>query len=129
MRYVRTDCEFPSASQGAVLEKQTPKGREHWFILTSLSAKEASAQQLLHWIRNHWQIENGLHHVKDRTLKEDAYEGKNGNVVHCLTIVRNGVVSVFNRLIPPAHRRISRPNQQIRLAADLPATVHRLREL
>lgn len=129
MLYVRDTCHYPTATQGAVLEKQTVNGKERWFILTSLTPEEASAEQLLKWIRGHWQIENGLHHVKDRTLKEDAYEGKSCNVVHCLTILRNGVVSMFNRLIPPALRRLSRPKQQIQLRANLPYTCKLLTQL
>lgn len=31
-----------------------------------------TAQQWLAWIRAHWQIENGSHHVRDTTFAEDA---------------------------------------------------------
>ena len=129
MEYVRQACKFPTAAQGAVLEKETKHSKEHWFILTSLSPDQASADQLLKWIRGHWQIENGLHHVKDRTLKEDEYSGQDKNMIHCLTVLRNGVVSLLNRLTLPQNRRVSRPKHQIELRASLTKTCYLLTQL
>jgi len=63
--------------------------------------------------RKHWQIENGLHHVKDRTLKEDAHYSKNPTQGVSLAILRNAAVSILNKMTPPNKRKISRPLQAI----------------
>jgi hypothetical protein len=49
-----------------------PVVEDHHY-LTSFLAENVlgSAESLLLLIREHWGIENGLHHVKDRTMRED----------------------------------------------------------
>src|SRR5262245_15079337 len=42
------------------------------YALASLDADAISASQLLSLWRQHWQIENGLHYVRDVTLGEDT---------------------------------------------------------
>lgn len=37
-----------------------------------LCTRSMSAAQAAHAVRQHWAIENRLHHVRDRTLREDA---------------------------------------------------------
>ena len=39
--------------------------RERWYPLTSMSSRQCGPVDLLWLIRNHWSIENSLHHVKD----------------------------------------------------------------
>ncbi len=39
--------------------------------VTSLTAREASAERLLQLDRRHWGIENELHYRRDETLRED----------------------------------------------------------
>ena len=80
-------------------------------------------------IRKHWQIENGLHHVKDKTLKEDEYQGKTDTLVQNLCILRNTVVSIFNRLEDPFKRRLSRTKQAIHIAANPLQCLHELQSL
>lgn len=47
--------------------------RQEWsYALTSLPPEQADAARLEQVWRGHWQIENGLHHVRDVTLGEDA---------------------------------------------------------
>ena len=40
--------------------------------ITSLGRERADAAELLRLTRAHWGIENGLHGVRDGTLREDA---------------------------------------------------------
>ena len=47
--------------------------REGWYLLTSMSSQQCGPVDLLRLIRNHWSIENSLHHVKDRSLDEDIH--------------------------------------------------------
>ncbi|WP_329474114.1 ISAs1 family transposase [Streptomyces sp. NBC_01723] len=44
---------------------------ERVYLITSLPPGVATGAQLAAWIRGHWTIENLLHHVRDRTFRED----------------------------------------------------------
>jgi predicted transposase YbfD/YdcC len=63
--------------------------------ITSLSAERASAAVLLAVLRNHWQIENGLHYVRDVTLGEDACRVRSGTAPQVLATLRNAVVHLL----------------------------------
>ena len=47
--------------------------RERWYLLTGLSSQRCAPKELLRVIRNHWSVENSLHHVKDRSWDEDVH--------------------------------------------------------
>ena len=53
--------------------------RQRWYLLTSLGSRQCQPKELLRLFRNHWSVENSLHHVKDRSWDED---------VHTLCVVR-----------------------------------------
>jgi len=42
-------------------------------FITSLSSERVAPGQLLQTIRNHWQVENNLHWMKDRYWDEDRH--------------------------------------------------------
>jgi predicted transposase YbfD/YdcC len=63
--------------------------------ITSLSAEEADAGRLLALVRDHWQIENGLHYVRDVTLGEDACRVRKGAAPQVLAALRNAVVHLL----------------------------------
>ncbi len=65
--------------------------------ITSLPSAVADAAQLLALVRGHWQIENGLHYVKDVTLGEDRSLIRKGNGPNIMAILRDTVVSVLHR--------------------------------
>jgi len=52
--------------------------------ITSLSRERADAASLLNIARGHWGIENRLHHVRDRTCREDACRTRSGNAPQTL---------------------------------------------
>jgi predicted transposase YbfD/YdcC len=84
-------------------QKGVTKQATH-YLVTSLPAEEASAERLLALSRGHWQIENGLHYVKDVTLGEDKsliHVGAGGAVMAAL---RSVVVSLLHRA---GHQRIA----------------------
>ena len=70
---------FPGARQGAMVEKESVDiatgevSRERWYLLTSLSSQQWGPKELLQVFRNHWSVENSLHHVKDRSWDEDVH--------------------------------------------------------
>ncbi|MBN9517444.1 ISAs1 family transposase [bacterium] len=47
--------------------------------ITSLTRAAADATRLLGLIRSHWGIENGLHHVRDETFREDRCRVRRGD--------------------------------------------------
>jgi predicted transposase YbfD/YdcC len=67
------------------------------YALTSLPPDVADAPRLLALVRGHWQIENGLHYVKDVTLGEDRSLIHKGNGPNVMAILRDTVVSVLHR--------------------------------
>jgi predicted transposase YbfD/YdcC len=67
------------------------------YAITSLPPAVADAPQLLTLVRGHWQIENGLHYVKDVTLGEDRSLIHKGNGPSIMAMLRDTVVSVLHR--------------------------------
>jgi predicted transposase YbfD/YdcC len=65
--------------------------------ITSLPRERAGAKALLRLTRGHWGIENGLHGVRDATLREDASRIRAGSATETMTILRNIIVFLFHR--------------------------------
>ena len=63
--------------------------------LTSQSAAQAGPAQLPALWRGHWQIENGLHWVRDVTLGEDACHIRTGHAPQNMAAVRNCVLNAL----------------------------------
>jgi hypothetical protein len=66
--------------------------------ITSLPRQRAGAATLLGLTRDHWGIENGLHGVRDGTLREDASRIRKGAATQVMAVLRNIVIFVFHRL-------------------------------
>jgi Transposase DDE domain len=67
------------------------------FGIASLPRERAGAKEWLRVTRGHWGIENGLHAVRDGTLREDASRIRKGSATQAMAIVRNLVIFLFNR--------------------------------
>jgi predicted transposase YbfD/YdcC len=65
--------------------------------IASLPRERAGAKELLALTRGHWGIENGLHGVRDGTLREDASRIRKGSAAQVMAIVRNIVIFLFHR--------------------------------
>ncbi len=65
--------------------------------ITSLPRERAGAAELLKLTRGHWGIENGLHGVRDGTLREDASRIRRGSAAQVMAIVRNIAIFLFHR--------------------------------
>jgi predicted transposase YbfD/YdcC len=72
--------------------------------ISSLGAEVSDAARLAALKRGHWQVENGLHHVKDVTLGEDASQTHVGNAADVLAMLRNIAISLLRR---DGHRDIA----------------------
>lgn len=78
-------------SQRQVGEETTQETR--YFI----SSLPPDAQQLLHAIRAHWQIENSLHWVLDMTFREDASRVRKDNAAENLAILRKLTLNLIKQ--------------------------------
>lgn len=76
--------------------------------ITSLSAEEASPEQLLHMLRSYWGIENGLHYRRDVTLREDQTRFTKDSAAHIMSIINNIVLGIMAKTgyqsVPSARR-------------------------
>ncbi|MEU6059220.1 hypothetical protein [Streptomyces sp. NPDC047097] len=59
------------------------------YLITSLPPGVATGAQLADWIRGHWKIENLLHHVRDRTFREDDSKIHAGHLPRVMASLRN----------------------------------------
>ena len=65
--------------------------------VTALTPAQAGPAFLLARNRDHWAIENGLHHRRDTTLGEDASRLRAGHSPRLFASIGNVVISVLNR--------------------------------
>ncbi len=70
--------------------------------ITSLQRARADAKSLLAWVRGHWGIENGSHHVRDVTLGEDACRVRTGSSPQVLAAIRNVAVHLLEEVEAPS---------------------------
>jgi predicted transposase YbfD/YdcC len=70
---------------------------ERVYVITSLDVHDATPAQLAFWIRGHWGIENLLHHVRDRTFREDDSKVRTAHLPRTMAGLRNLAISVFRQ--------------------------------
>lgn len=63
--------------------------------ITSLTRDRADAARLLGLLRAHWGIENGLHHTRDETFREDRCRVRRGHAPRVLASLRNVAVHLL----------------------------------
>ena len=88
--------------------------------VTSLSAEQASPNQLLNMLRSYWKIENSLHYPRDITLHEDQTRFKQHSAAHIMAIINNLVLGLITKsefLFVPSARRYfaAHPNEALDL--------------
>ncbi|MFD4760317.1 hypothetical protein ACFWOJ_15950 [Streptomyces sp. NPDC058439] len=70
---------------------------ERVYLITSLPPGAATGAQLAAWIRGHWKIENLLHHVRDRTFREDDSKIRTGRLPQVMAGLRNLAIGVHRQ--------------------------------
>lgn len=84
-----------------------PYAERHFYISSLFS----TAQELGEVVRGHWEIENGLHWVKDVVMKEDGCRTRAGQAGQNLALLRTMAVTVYRiggyRSIKGALRRFA----------------------
>lgn len=106
-RQIRVSSELGGYSAWPYLEqvfeytrRWTSKGitkQQVRYGITSLPAQVSDAARLAELKRGHWQIENGLHYVKDVTLGEDASQTHVGYAADILAMLRTTAISLLRR--------------------------------
>jgi predicted transposase YbfD/YdcC len=63
----------------------------------SLCPDQAGPERLLGLVRQHWQIENQVHWVRDVTFDEDRSQVRSGNIPQVMAAFRNTVLGLIRR--------------------------------
>lgn len=88
---IHREVEYVSGAKAGVC-------REEWvYALTSLPPDHADPARLEQIWRGHWQIENGLHYVRDVTLGEDACQVRSDRAPANLAACRNTALNLLRR--------------------------------
>ncbi|MCL5960283.1 MAG: ISAs1 family transposase, partial [Chloroflexi bacterium] len=94
-------CDWPGLAQVFRLERTWQErgktNQEVQYGITSLPTGVADAARLLQLKRGHWQIENGLHRVKDVTLGEDRSLVHLGKGPSVMAMLRDATLSLLRR--------------------------------
>jgi len=75
-----------------VTGEQTTRTR---YLVTSLTAEQASPQRLLALSRAHWGIENRLFHVKDDTFGEDRHVLQSHSAGTIMSLLRTTAIHLL----------------------------------
>ena len=91
---------WPELAQVFKLESQRTDGLGRTEVkirygVTSLPTHLADAKRLLELVREHWQIENGLHYRRDVTLREDYGQVRMGHAPEMVAVLNNVVLGVL----------------------------------
>jgi len=92
---------FPGAVQVLQLTRKTRRHRgdrlhtEVVYAVTSLSSRDAHADQIADWLRGHWAIENKLHYVRDVTFDEDRSQNRTAGGPQVMATLRNLAISLL----------------------------------
>ncbi|MFB7115521.1 ISAs1 family transposase [Streptomyces sp. NPDC056190] len=95
--------DYPDARQALQVvrwRKDFTSGKltiERVYLITSLPPGTASGARLAAWIRGHWKIENLLHHVRDRTFREDDSKIRTGSLPRIMAGLRNLAIGVHRQ--------------------------------
>jgi predicted transposase YbfD/YdcC len=95
--------DYPGACQAVQIvrwRRELSTGKltiERVYVITSLDVFDATLAELASWIRGHWRIENLLHHVRDRTFREDDSKVRTGHLPRTMAGLRNLAISIFRQ--------------------------------
>jgi predicted transposase YbfD/YdcC len=95
--------DYPDARQALQVvrwRKDFTSGKvtiERVYLITSLPPGAVTGAQLADWIRGHWKIENLLHHVRDRTFREDDSKIHVGHLPRIMAGLRNLAIGVHRQ--------------------------------
>nr|WP_322621474.1 ISAs1 family transposase [Streptomyces acidicola] len=98
-----THLDYPEAAQALQVvrwRRESGTGKltiARVYLMTSLKPGEATGEQLAAWIRGHWSIENLLHHVRDRTFREDDSKVRTAHLPRTMASLRNLAIGLHRQ--------------------------------
>ena len=95
------------------------------FAVTTLTAQEAGPQRLLQLAREHWSIENGQHHRRDRTQREDSCTVRDTTTGRNLSLFRSLAIFLFQQQRQRKGGKQSLPDLESHNHAHPWALIHR----
>ena len=105
--YIRETLQFPGCrialrvDRGVLDDAGEILTHDTRYFITSLDPERVCADQLLHSVRQHWQIENSLHFTKDRWWDEDRHHTRRPGVGEALAKLNSLALTVLRTLYPP----------------------------
>lgn len=92
--------------------------------IASLPQEYATAENLNHYIRGHWSIENSLHRTRDVSFHEDKATIRKGTAPQLMAALKNLVISLLHRgtvrSFPTAFRRFAAKPEELFAFLGLP---------
>jgi predicted transposase YbfD/YdcC len=98
---------------------------EDAFAVTTFTPQEAGPKPLLQLARDHWSIENGQHHRRDRTQDEDRCTVRDTVAARNLSLFRSLSIFLFLRQCKRRGGKKSLPDFQSRNHSHPWALIHR----
>ena len=98
---------------------------ENAFAVTTFTPQEAGPESLLQLARDHWSIENGQHHRRDRTQDEDRCPVRDTVAARNLSLFRSLAIFLFEQQRTGKDGKQSLPDYQSRNHSHPWALVHR----
>jgi len=95
------------------------------FGITTLWSDEAGSQRLLQLARDHWSIENGQHHRRDRIQDEDRCPVRDTHAARSLSLFRSLAIFLFKRQATQKGGKKSLPDFESRNRSHPWALIHR----
>jgi hypothetical protein len=100
------------------------------YHVTSASRRKLPPKKFLQGIRGHWQVENSLHHVKDRSWYEDKMYSKRPGQGWILGKLRNQALNIIRILAGNlGWKEESMPKRSARLQSRPKKTLNLLKAL
>jgi predicted transposase YbfD/YdcC len=102
--YIRERLNFPHCQIAIRVDREVCLANgevvscESRYWVTSLDPASVTASELQSYIRDHWQVENCLHFIKDRWWDEDRHYTKRPGLAEVFASLTNAALSVL-RLI------------------------------
>lgn len=82
--------------RGVTMKKSEAQRHEVVYGVTSLGPDRAGPEQLLSLVRQHWQIENKVHWVRDVTFDEDRSQVRCGSIPQVMAAFRNTAIGLMH---------------------------------